>query len=332
MKTILQEAYLLKRKIPENYSLQDERHFLPDLEVTIKESHLKIFTKATIVQHYLFNGWTLETSYCLSRKINRKKKFKAFVKRLTFKKRKIQEAIWVLDQWSFGYFHWLTETLPRIIIAKEAGYNFPVVFPENANRNLFFADSIAALGMEPVYYTFKERIKVNRLVAPSHLQPAQSDPNQIKKVRDRFRKYDNEIISSGNKRRIYISRTIAQRRFIRNESELEKLLASFGFETIHMEKLSFLQQRKLMAETEVLISNHGAGLSNMIFLPDNSTVIELKANADDINNCFFNLARALEHRYYYTINSCDNKMIQKANITVDLEKLQLLLAELLNKR
>ncbi len=332
MKTILQEAYLLKRKIPENYSLQDERHFLQDLEVTIKESHLKIFTKATIVQHYLFNGWTLETSYCLSRKINRKKKFKAFVKRLTFKKRKIQEAIWVLDQWSFGYFHWLTETLPRIIIAKESGYSFPVVFPENANRNLFFVDSIAALGIDSIFYSYKETIQLNTLVAPSHLQPAQCDPNQIKKVRDCFRNYDNAITSTGNKKRIYISRTIAQRRFIRNENELEKLLASFGFETIHMEKLSFSQQRKLMAETEVLISNHGAGLTNMIFLPENSTIIELKANADDINNCFFNLARALDHRYYYTINPSDNKMIQRANITVDLEKLQCFLTELFGKK
>jgi capsular polysaccharide biosynthesis protein len=332
MKTILQEAYLLKRKIPENYSLQDERHFLPDFEVTIKESHLKIFSKASIVQHYLFNGWTLETSYCLSRKINRKKKFKAFLKRLTFKKRKIQEAIWVLDQWSFGYFHWLTETLPRIIIAKESGYSFPVVFPENANRNLFFVDSIAALGIDSIFYSYKETIQLNTLVAPSHLQPAQCDPDQIKKVRDCFRNYDNAITSTGNKKRIYISRTIAQRRFIRNENELEKLLASFGFETIHMEKLSFSQQRKLMAETEVLISNHGAGLTNMIFLPENSTVIELKANADDINNCFFNLARALDHRYFYTINPSDNKMIQRANITVDLEKLQYFLTELFGKK
>lgn len=332
MKTILQEAYLLKRKIPENYSLQDERHFLPDFEVTIKESHLKIFSKASIVQHYLFNGWTLETSYCLSRKINRKKKFKAFLKRLTFKKRKIQEAIWVLDQWSFGYFHWLTETLPRIIIAKESGYSFPVVFPENANRNLFFVDTIAALGIDSIFYNYKETIQLNTLVAPSHLQPAQCDPDQIKKVRDCFRNYDNAITSTGNKKRIYISRTIAQRRFIRNENELEKLLASFGFETIHMEKLSFSQQRKLMAETEVLISNHGAGLTNMIFLPENSTVIELKANADDINNCFFNLARALDHRYFYTINPSDNKMIQRANITVDLEKLQYFLTELFGKK
>jgi len=332
MKTILQEAYLLKRKIPDNYSLQHAHHFSPDLEVIIKESHLKIFSNATIVQHYLFNGWTLETSYCLSRKINRKKKFKAFVKRLTFKKRKIQEAIWVLDQWSFGYFHWLTETLPRIIIAKESSYSFPIVFPENANRNLFFVDSIAALGIDSIFYSYKETIQLNTLVAPSHLQPAQCDPNQIKKVRDCFRNYDNAITSTGNKKRIYISRTIAQRRFIRNENELEKLLASFGFETIHMEKLSFSQQRKLMAETEVLISNHGAGLTNMIFLPENSTIIELKANADDINNCFFNLARALDHRYYYTINPSDNKMIQRANITVDLEKLQCFLTELFGKK
>jgi capsular polysaccharide biosynthesis protein len=95
-----------------------------------------------------------------------------------------------------------------------------------------------------------------------------------------------------------------------------------------MEDLSFSDQRNLMNETNFLISNHGAGLTNMLFMKEGSSVIELKSNAEDINNCFFNLASALNHKYFYTINSGDSPDVQKSNITVDLEKLKTLLQNL----
>jgi capsular polysaccharide biosynthesis protein len=77
-----------------------------------------------------------------------------------------------------------------------------------------------------------------------------------------------------------------------------------------------------MSETNIIISNHGAGLTNMIFMPDNSKVIELKPDANNINNCFFNLAIGLDHEYYYTINKGNNSDVQRSHITVDLEKLE----------
>jgi capsular polysaccharide biosynthesis protein len=106
-----------------------------------------------------------------------------------------------------------------------------------------------------------------------------------------------------------------------NEKELQEFLHQNGFITVFMENLSFFEQRKLMAETSILISNHGAGLTNMLFMKENSIIIELKSDSDDINNCFFNLARALDHKYYYTINSANDKRVQRANINVDFEAL-----------
>ena len=101
----------------------------------------------------------------------------------------------------------------------------------------------------------------------------------------------------------------------------EDFLVKKEFITVIMEYLSFSEQRKLMAETNVLPSNHGAGLTNMLFMKENSTIIELKSDAEDINNCFFNLARDLEHRYFYSINSSKDKRVQRANIQVDFKAL-----------
>lgn len=324
----LKTSYKLTRREPDNYITEEQRHFLPDLEVMIRASHIRLFSNATVVQFFLYNKWSLASDYCLTKSITTQKKVKALIKRLTFKKRKIEQAVWALDQWSFGYFHWITEVLPRILTAKQSGFEYPVLFPKNAHKNLYFEDSIAALQIDPHYYSLIERVQIKKLIAPSHFQPAQFDPAHIIMVRDCFRKHDLQVKPNLPGKRIYISRTIAQRRFVRNEGELEVLLAKFGFETIYMEKLSFREQRYLMANTSILISNHGAGLTNMIFMPDKATIIELKANADDINNCFFNLARALDHHYYYTINPADNTSIQKANITVDIPKLNQLLTRL----
>ena len=273
MKTIINNSFLLNRKEPENYLPEDERHFAGDLNVTVKETHIRVFKKATVVQHLLFNGFQIAEEYCLSRKILFRKKIKALLKRCAFKKRKIAGAVWVLDQWSFGYFHWLTEVLPRILVAKNNGYSFPIVFPENSIKYLYFSDSLNALGADAEFYQLDASLQIRNCIAPSHLQPAQFDPEQIKQVRNCFRQYDGLEQNTSKSKRIYISRTIAQRRFVRNESELESILSRFGFETIYMEKLSFQEQRILMSETAFLISNHGAGLTNMIFMPDSATVI-----------------------------------------------------------
>ena len=91
-----------------------------------------------------------------------------------------------------------------------------------------------------------------------------------------------------------------------------------------MEEMTLYEQISLISKTSILISNHGAGLTNMIFMSE-GIVIELKSDADNINNCFFNLADSLDLKYFYTLNKGDSKDVQKANIYADINKLDTLL-------
>jgi capsular polysaccharide biosynthesis protein len=158
------------------------------------------------------------------------------------------------------------------------------------------------------------------------LRPSQFDPEQILAVREKFRSYDRYPLKGG--KFIYISRSKAARRKVINDDDLVTLILNSGGEVVYMEDHDFGGQRKLMSECSVLISNHGAGLVNMIFMPDQSTIIELKADASNVNNCYFNLARALGHKYYYTINKGNNPDIQKSDIVVNIENLAGLLKKL----
>ena len=74
---------------------------------------------------------------------------------------------------------------------------------------------------------------------------------------------------------IYISRRKARGRFILNEEALEAMLAEFEAESVCLEDFSFKEQVTLMQRTRLLISIHGAGLTNMMFMQEGGTVIEI---------------------------------------------------------
>lgn len=321
MKEILSKPYILIRKEPENFSESDRKHFEEDFQIGIRGNHVMTFENAIVFQQFLFYNWKLQKDYCFSRKIPFKKEIKAYVKNLLFAKRTISEGMWVLDQWSIGYYHWLVDALPRIITGETANCQYPVIIPKHFKSIDFITESLAIFKRNVITYDLHERIIVKNLVAPSHYEPAHCDAEQIKKVRDKFREHDNEFYKVTPSKKVYISRSKAKRRSVVNEKELQETLDQYGFITIFMEDLSFFEQRKLMAETSILLSNHGAGLTNMLFLNEESKIIELKSDSEDINNCFFNLARALDHKYYYTINEAEDKRVQRANIKVDMQAL-----------
>jgi capsular polysaccharide biosynthesis protein len=109
---------------------------------------------------------------------------------------------------------------------------------------------------------------------------------------------------------IYVSRAKANKRQIINETGLVNTIEKLGYQAAFMEDLSFIRQIKLMQGTKVLLGAHGAGLTNMLFMPAGSVVVEIRKEGDSHNNCFYSLASALGHRYYYVIAKSSSR---KAN-------------------
>lgn len=70
----------------------------------------------------------------------------------------------------------------------------------------------------------------------------------------------------------------------------------------------------------------------MTIMHEGTTVFELKSDSSNTINCFFNLARALNHQYYYTINPSQGDHIQFTDIEVDLEKLEGELSRILSQK
>ena len=320
-KQVIFEKHQLERALPENYQELDFRHFDGDIHNTIREMHVVELKHVSILQYFLFHKGRLLDSYCATRPIHWKKRLKAYVKRLIYPRIKIEEATWLIDNWSAGYFHWITDVLPRILIAKQYLPQRLLLLPASFQKIPFVQESLQLLNIEAYYYNPFKQYKIKTLGLTSHLSTCNFNIELMKQVRSFFEKQDRLAKILPHKR-IYISRSKANRRRVINEKALLQLLSKLDISCYYMEELSFEQQRKLMAETKFLISNHGAGLTNMTFMQEGSSIFELKSDSSNTNNCFFNLARALNHQYYYSINPGQGDHIQYTDIEVDLEKLE----------
>jgi len=97
-------------------------------------------------------------------------------------------------------------------------------------------------------------------------------------------------------RRLYIVRQ--GNRAIRNHPEVWEVLQKRGFEIVRCEQLNFADQVRLFAAADAIVSTHGAGLSNMVFSPPGTKVIECMAPRF-VETLFWYMATSCGHDYSF---------------------------------
>ncbi|WP_077873290.1 glycosyltransferase family 61 protein [Escherichia coli] len=95
--------------------------------------------------------------------------------------------------------------------------------------------------------------------------------------------------------KIYISRRKSSRGPL-NEFEVENELKELGFDILYAEDLDFAQQVSIFSNASILIGPHGAGLTNILFMPKNSTLIEI-FNSEYIQPDFYLRSRHNNMKY-----------------------------------
>lgn len=84
-----------------------------------------------------------------------------------------------------------------------------------------------------------------------------------------------------------------------------------------------------MSETKALGGLHGAGLTNMVFMPPGGHVLEVRFRGDAHNNCYFSLASAMEHGYWYVLaDFARGSEVHDADARVEKENFQDILQRL----
>ena len=322
---------LAKRKLPVNFNQDHLPLFEGELERVIPETQLLSFRGVLASpEGLLFKGTSiLPESFAFPYHLDEwrlRSMFKFLTKNYVLRRRrKIErEVLWITDYWSTGYFHWLTDVLTRLFVVRERLSDPLLVLPGKFETLDVVSASLSAFGVVNVDFIGPEEfVECRNLVMPSHTAPSGHFKDvAIRGVRDVL------LSAYGDARdpseRIYISRGRAGKRRIVNEDDVTSIVRRFGFETMFAEELSFAEQVRICSRARYIVSNHGAGLTNILFMQDGGSVLELRHEADCINNCYFTLSAALDFNYFYQACAPQDPTADPhmAHLVVDVDQLE----------
>jgi capsular polysaccharide biosynthesis protein len=307
-----------RRKAPINFSIDDINLFEHEFCKYIPATTLVCLKNIYVLRDTLFHINTLKyfTSDTHVYPLSPKNLFKTFF--LIFTKGTIvNNAIWIIDNWSDGYFHWFTDALPRLIASENKITSHVILLPIRYKKLPYILDSIKILNYQIEFYDSK--IFIRNLLLPSHTaESGNYNTSILKSLREKFGIIENAV----GFRKIYVSREKAFKRKILNENKLISLLKSFGYEIHYFEEYQLQKQIEVLQEAKYLIGLHGAGLTNMLFMPTNSNILELRIMADSHNNCYFSLASDLGMNYFYQQCEGTNSETHFSDVEVSLEELK----------
>lgn len=344
--TTICPALVSHRTLPLNFNQDHVQLFQHEFKKDIPTSELLKFENVRVSSEGLIfaGGRILPESFAYAFELDdwkRRSILKFLATNYFFRRpRKIEsDVLWITDYWSKGYFHWLTDALTRLYVVRDRLDQVVLMLPSEFEMRDFVRTALEVFGVKNYDFIRRDEVLLcSSLLLPTHTAPSGHFRDEvIGGVRTKLLAAFGDSNYTGAGERIYISRRAAGRRRIVNEEEITPLLNKLGFQTIYAEDLSFPDQVKLLSRARYVVSNHGAGLTNMLFMKDGARVLELRHVSDYVNNCYFVLASALKFDYFYQL--CEPKPDQAeaktadphtADLVVDAQELEKNLALLLS--
>ena len=240
---------------------------------------------------------------------------------------RVADKLLVLSScWGGNFYHWLTWVVPRICMIEKAGYNLKD-FDKIAINYLGFGfqrELLELLGI-PKYKIigtnpYGSVLRAKTLVTASLPNNLHTPKIVTDSLREKFLK--PECIDESMPKKIYLSRNKSASRFVLNEDEIYLYLQKLGFTIIYAEDYTFVEQVKIFANADVIISQHGAGLTNLSFCKPNTKVIEIynEYMKNFLDTGFFRICDNVKLDHYFMFGEPVGKG-EFSNIHIDIQKL-----------
>lgn len=316
------------RTLPRNFQEKDRHLFQQFLQYDGEASHLLELENVTAYSDgWLYKDYTLlKESFTHVRYPSPYRRLKALAKRAIHRPNamKIEGGVWITDNWSRNYYHWLTDAIPKLYLATRGRPDLEILLPAMYDTISYAKESLQPMGLGAVRIIGQgQGALIRKLLLPTRVADTGNyNEDVIREVGDLYRRYYG--ISQPKGRRIYVSRSKAPVRNVLNETEIKPILSRFGFEIVHCENLSFSEQVKLFSDSAIVAGPHGAGFVNTMFMPEGSKVLEIHPADTKINNCYFTMASAFHHSYFYMLANTASSTLPSHldNMIVDPAKLQ----------
>lgn len=209
-----------------------------------------------------------------------------------------------------NYCHWTLDWVPRLLLMSEHYRNPDWVCTSTYTshyHNQFFQSCdlvppsgwLRDLGIQ--WLQFDEIVMVsNSSIGETHpcFRGNTEVMKLLNKVGDKFIERDGALLNEKAKRRIYISRSDASGRNIVNNNDFLDLLKEYDVETVTLTNVPLSEQIKIFRNSNLAIGVHGAGLTNIVFMNEGSSVIEI-FNSQFGTNAYAIIAKQRKINYYY---------------------------------
>ena len=205
-------------------------------------------------------------------------------------------------RWADGFWHWMLECFPMVLLAEEFGYRGKYIVPPDFG---FIYECFDLLGIaeERVIDFSGESYQVERLSIIPRINGTllRDYPRLLLAMRAALLKGlkgARPAECGKGPSRIYISRNKTSRpRKIVNEDVVLALCKEFGFETVYLEEMRLPDQILAFENASAVIGPHGAGFVHALFMKPGSLVVEL-FSPKYIHYTSFAPVSALGHRYF----------------------------------
>lgn len=204
----------------------------------------------------------------------------------------VEAGIDLMHEYSNNYFHFVVETLPRMILAEEAQLpaSVPYLVERTLHNNMLQLLELANTPGRPILPMESETMyRVGTLFYPSDVSSVVDsyeageanrlsvlDVPRIRAAVERCKAHF-PAQPGGRGRRIYVGRSGGLRQ-LTNQQELEAALAARGFEIMRTENLDIPTQIAIFREAEVIVAPTGAQLTNMVWAEPGAQVIVLASD------------------------------------------------------
>ena len=201
----------------------------------------------------------------------------------------IEKAFWMVGIFAGSYYHFLIDLLPKLyyLYQCEDYDDYPILADSCAYQNFKSIIDIYNIKNRKILCVNQDvAYKVKRLIVSSNCAWYDKyvlenyfqdighvyDKAALKFVREQA---ISKVQSEGKPLRVYASRRqmSQERRRLVHDDVIEVLFQKHGFVLVCPEELTFLEQVQLFSQTKVFAGVTGAAFTNMIFLPEDATVI-----------------------------------------------------------
>lgn len=329
------DKYTIHREMPTNY-IAGELDFCND-EFSYQTNDINLVELKNCVLDY--RGFAYEQEKLMLNKFSlldekRYPKFlthKHYIKKVLFKnKRTLGNGKYLLafDEWSGTHYHWLCDVIPRLFSIKTLVKDYILLLPDSGYVRDTGLAALDFFDLHPAGIEFiqqEELVKVKYLSIITHTCLTGRTNDAVMQDIQTFISSKFSEVTAQNK--IYISRDAAKYRKVLNEAQVWDIVKSFGYDVVKFEDLSLKEQIYTAASAKAMVSIHGAGLVNTLFMKPCSAVLEFRRDKIYHNQCFWHLGAAMKLNYYYLFGEPDNEALviegpNSCNLTIDAEKLQ----------